>query len=466
MAKESNISFSQKENQVEQQSGIVLNRMYVGDYLTSNLGHEVINMYQADDNNYYLYLNAYGSFAKKWQNKVKYMLLTKYHSKDCAEVIGKAINLSDLFDYEKDEGNTPNGDLEISPHQQEIIKIIKYGAVPIKQLFSDAERQNVYVTFKAEKVYKIAENKKILLHFVPQKNTTTKTRIKDNVVTTDDTIEIYLKNTKLALASLDQFFEQVSTPNNDSDYELIYTLFSNEYADFWANIDKIGIPDKSFNPREVSIFDICQIQNDENRFSFALKYFMEKYPELWRAFFEKHWNINLKENFKVDREVSALIEEKEREQYGDSGGRIDLTLSDNNTLIIIENKIKSDVNSKPSDAQNDTEITQLNRYYNYAKWIKDTKQKRKVYLFILAPNYNMPEIKGQLNKSYKKITYKMIYNYLTENKSVFQHDSNFKAFFEAMHRHTHDNVNDYLYFEMQEKLNRRIKEYNSKINNK
>ena len=70
MAKESNISFSQKENQVEQQSGIVLNRMYVGDYLTSNLGHEVINMYQADDNNYYLYLNAYGSFAKKWQNKV------------------------------------------------------------------------------------------------------------------------------------------------------------------------------------------------------------------------------------------------------------------------------------------------------------------------------------------------------------------------------------------------------------
>ena len=36
--------------------GIVLNRMYTGSYLSSNLGHEVINMFQADDDNYYLSL--------------------------------------------------------------------------------------------------------------------------------------------------------------------------------------------------------------------------------------------------------------------------------------------------------------------------------------------------------------------------------------------------------------------------
>ena len=29
--------------------GIVLNRMYVGDYLSSNLGHEVINLYRVDN---------------------------------------------------------------------------------------------------------------------------------------------------------------------------------------------------------------------------------------------------------------------------------------------------------------------------------------------------------------------------------------------------------------------------------
>ena len=444
---------------------IVLNRMYVGDYLATNLGHEVINMYKADDDNHYLYLNAYGSFAEKWQNKVNYMLLTKYHSKDCAEVIGKAVNLCDLFDYDNDEGNNSNGDKVISDNQKNIIKNISYGGVPLIDLFSDAERQNVYVTFKAEKVYKIAQNKRILIHFVPQKNNnrqeenvTIESNVNIKVKTTQ--IDIYLKDTKLALASLDQFFER-----KDSDYELLYSLFSDEHSDYWTEISKVDKSNDDFKPREVSIFDICQIQNDENRFSFALKYFMEKYPDLWCNFFEKYWNINLKTNFKVDREVSALINKKEsKKQHGESGGRIDLTLSDDKTLIIIENKIKSDINSKPSDTQNNNEINQLYRYYNYAKW-KEEKGMN-VYLFVLAPNYNMPEINEDLNDSYKKITYKMIYDYLAENLSIFKNDSNFKAFYEAMHRHTHENVNDYLYYEMQEKFYRRIKEYKPEINNK
>ena len=104
------------------------------------------------------------------------------------------------------------------------------------------------------------------------------------------------------------------------------------------------------------------------------------------------------------------------------------------------------------------------RYYNYAKW-KEEKGMN-VYLFVLAPNYNMPEINEDLNDSYKKITYKMIYDYLAENLSIFKNDSNFKAFYEAMHRHTHENVNDYLYYEMQEKFYRRIKEYKQVIINK
>ena len=53
------------ECQKNQGKAIVINRMYVGDYLSSNLGHEVINMYTADNDKHYLYLNAYGSFAGK-----------------------------------------------------------------------------------------------------------------------------------------------------------------------------------------------------------------------------------------------------------------------------------------------------------------------------------------------------------------------------------------------------------------
>ena len=43
---------------------IVLNRMYVGKYIFNNLGHEIINMYAADNGNHYLYLNATGNFEK------------------------------------------------------------------------------------------------------------------------------------------------------------------------------------------------------------------------------------------------------------------------------------------------------------------------------------------------------------------------------------------------------------------
>ena len=44
--------------------GIVLNRMYVGGYLELNIGHEVINLYQADNGRNYIYLNSTGDFDK------------------------------------------------------------------------------------------------------------------------------------------------------------------------------------------------------------------------------------------------------------------------------------------------------------------------------------------------------------------------------------------------------------------
>ena len=46
-----------------------------------------------------------------------------------------------------------------------------------------------------------------------------------------------------------------------------------------------------------------------------------------------------------------------------------------------------------------------------------------------------------------------------DNRDEVEEDINFKAFFNAIKRHTRDNVNDYLYYEMQEKLMHRIYEY-------
>ena len=75
--------------------GIVINRMYVGNYLESNLGHEIINLLKADNNHYYLYLNQSGSFAKEHQDKIGYMLLVKNGPKNCFEIIGLAKGLKE-----------------------------------------------------------------------------------------------------------------------------------------------------------------------------------------------------------------------------------------------------------------------------------------------------------------------------------------------------------------------------------
>ena len=56
---------------------IVLNRMFSGDYLKENIGHEVINLFKADNGKHYLYLNALGSFYKKWEGRIKTMLMVR-----------------------------------------------------------------------------------------------------------------------------------------------------------------------------------------------------------------------------------------------------------------------------------------------------------------------------------------------------------------------------------------------------
>ena len=79
-----------KNESSKQQLGIVLNRMYAGQYLEHNLGHEVINFFRADDGNHYLYLNAKGDFASEHVGKIGYMFLVKYHAPGVVEVVGTA----------------------------------------------------------------------------------------------------------------------------------------------------------------------------------------------------------------------------------------------------------------------------------------------------------------------------------------------------------------------------------------
>lgn len=108
----------------------------------------------------------------------------------------------------------------------------------------------------------------------------------------------------------------------------------------------------------------------------------------------------------------------------------------------------------------------MNRYWNYAKWLteenndEDNKDRNKTLkAYILAPDYHIPKID---NKNWRIIKYSDLYSFLQTCKSIFENDINFMAFFEALKRHTFSNINDILYYEMQEKFFNRIKDLNKK----
>lgn len=450
--------------EINKGKGIVLNRMYVGTYLFSNLGHEVINLYTADNGKHYLYLNSTGDFAKGHKGKIGYMILTKYVSSNCLQILGIATGLKDVFNPETQKGNIKETQKdENNTQQRDIIKDITYGGVHLNDIFNESERQNVYVTYEAEKVYKLIKDYYIFF----------------NDKGSDKELKCVLENHNLASTSLKQYIHEDDIENSDYKIllESIKTIVDDKYglSKQLGDDDKVSVSGKEINLRVESIFDICQIQNSETAFSNALKYFMmhPKYKILFQAFFANYniclgedYSITLEEDAKIDYEKLSdeckkelfQVKIKNNEYVYPSGGRIDLLIRTKDSVIVIENKIKSNINKKESD-KDDT--TQLQRYYNYAKWItnndKSKDYKKKTFFIILSPKYNVPDINSNIKiSSYNIITYKHLYDFISKNISLFENDVNFMAFYEAMERHTYSNVNDYLYYEMQNKFYNRI----------
>ena len=445
--------------------GIVLNRMYVGDYLSDNIGHEVINLFKADNGKHYVYLNSRGNLAKEHKGKIGYMLFVKYHTKGEVEVIGKAVGLEEAdgvtCSFSRKLGEK---DIHLSGVQNEYITKkeggIFYSKASILEIFEGAGQQNIYITYKAEAVYRIKKGKKIIIHFGEG------VEEKKDVIT--------LESYQQAKASLKQY---IYPSANNEDYTKLLEIINND--DYWEKEVVCNVADEIKNigsklnvNRENSLFDICRIQNDENRFSDALKYFMgqrkPKYEELWKEFFYSVKTIEGKPlNIDIDfstlcevvREKSAQIEDVGwKHSNNPGGGRIDLYIRSNNNIIVIENKIKSDVNTVSTDTK---EKNQLDRYVNYISWlISKTDVSITPHFVILTPDYNIPKLSDEMREKYKIVTYGGLYDFLESKKEVFKDDLNFVAFFEAMCRHTHKNVNDYLYYEMMEKFIHRINAVN------
>lgn len=487
--------------------GIVLNRMYVGDYLSTNLGHEVINMFQADDNNHYLYLNAKGNFGKRGKD-VDTMLLVMGIGEGRVEVVGMAKNLQCVdgacCTLPRDLGET---DYKTKTAQENFLKKVKYGKAPIFDIFGTEGQQSVYASYWVDNKNFFVPKDGVRLIIAFSNSPKPK---KDD---TDSKDCVTLANHKFASTSLHQFI--LEGEDLDKLTEICKTDGPNT---FWELSNKRIDLDEYNNNRQISLFDICQIQNDENRFSNAISYFIQQYPELWQRLLQDKAGIkDLDKIESVTREKDAKVDKGE---YKDkTGGRIDLLIRTKKYYIIIENKIDSNI-------INENGVTQLSRYYHYVKYLKEEqlnilkKEKkeieeqlgefqkklknprnkkseyrdnweeakaaaenelrnidkqinevnnRSIVGLVLTPNYN-PQGTDLLNVEYldkknkekmlyifKEITYGDVYQWLRDYANTeLESDINFKYFYDAMKRHTYDHESKALYDDMLTKFVRRI----------
>ena len=567
--------------------GIVLNRMYTGSYLSSNLGHEVINMFQADNEKHYLYLNDKGNFANKYTELIDDMLLVRYVGENKVEILAWASELTAIpgtnMPYSNFDPNStirgyqeqiiynkerkPNSGIPDCNWEDEVASEtgITYGEANLIDIFGDADQQNIYITYRAGKFQ--TPSARLFLEFGNEDNFWFPSN--DNPRGDDTTF--YLPGYLFGKMTLHQFIdnkpytinstswrslvndlETIKTlPNlksKESEYKtkklrykkLHYILSSNEpYDDVKTNIETeikkkrqdshiklkqwlnskewkasgktISKPDlEESRSRKISLFDIVpKLQRDENCFSDILKHFMDRDKGEWKEIFEKLCDdSNIGKVCSIEREKDATVGKKKNGNNSDSnGGRIDLMIRTENAYIVIENKIKSDINSKESDG---VDANQLKRYRDYVKFCiigdyittltdEDVKKKLskdykevtpsrleelenevkkfnetfpeiKSYFFVLAPDYNMPTEERLQEYGYKALKYsvlvgknkdgngKGVAELMKDYNAKHQHDDLWSAFYIAMERHSYDSENQTLYEDMKATFFTRIKE--------
>lgn len=426
---------------------IVLNRMYCGDYIDENLGHEVINMFQADDGKHYLYLNARGNLVGDGV-KAKHMLLVAYLGEKKVEIVGLAKNLTPI---DSAICTLPREMAQKTENGEEQINFIKtnnicYGEASLLEIFNDANQQEIFISYIVDEFNFFEPKKRLILCF----NEEGEIREINNI--------IYIPLTmNFGSTTLHQYVKEIASKNGNGTRNNNFCILNKiiEDTQYWEISNKKVDIKEIYKPWKSTLFDICQIQNDENCFSNALRFFMLKYPDLWRNFFRNKMGIDI-DNFSISREEYAKINGEGIKKP--TGGRIDLLIrgskknSKETVYIIIENKIKSSI---IEDTYFDS--SQLERYWNYVKHINNNSN-RNIFGFVLTPNYNKQQLKDFNNGEiyYQSIYYSEICEYLEDNNFYVEKDYDFNSFYIAMKRHSKDSESLSLYEVMKQKFFTRI----------
>lgn len=379
---------------------ILINNLFNGKYIfDENLGHEVINIYKSDNDKLYIYVNPYGNIDKKWDNQIRYILLGRTVSNTkIFKIIAKCeVEKQILIDTKYGEPKKHEEQLKYIEDNK-----ISYGGVLVDKIFANNKDSNdspYFITFEVKNIMKAIQDIKLS----PMDSHT-----KDSIIMTGIK-KINNQSQKLYIKSKDV-----------ENYEKLIAIINN--SKLWQPInEKIDIGVYNKNNRTSSFLSIIKKEYDEIAISNLLAYFLKKDKQLWSDFCEKVLYIE-----EIKNNTPLITRESE--------GNIDLFIEVGNHLIIIENKIKSQINSKGNNG-----YSQLKKYIDHSdKYAKNHNiSKNNIHFYLLRPNYNNEDFSefNKDDKKYLEIKYSSILeiikerddgNYFNELKYVIKkHSSEF-----------------------------------------
>ena len=384
---------------------IILCKMYAGRYLDDNIGHEVINLFRADNGKNYVYINDDGRIAEKYNNTVSAVLLIRYVEVGVFEVIAKAEKLEQVLFRGK---SIP----EESAKQIEYVKDnnITYGGVYPYEVFGNSDAEKIVITFKADQLLKVARPV-----FLVNKSAK---------VDSFDT-SYHLSEKTFSRQSLRMYFTET---DQHEDFNTLQSLLGDDKNWEPSNSTKqVNLADSYELQQSNPFISIIKKEHDELTFSNLLAYVFEQNRKVFCDFASTTLGIN---DFSTEFEV-----------YRETKAHIDLWIEDDNHVIVIENKIKSKINGEKHDIYSDRVQSQLSSYYSKAK---EDAPRKKICCYIFSPDYNLINLdKYETGEYYKLIKYSQIFDFYFKNAGRMLHVKYFTEFLDAiqMHANTIYNMN-------------------------
>ena len=308
----------------QKQNVIIFNHMFTGDYLNDNLGHEVINLFKADDGANYIYLCKDGKYKRNEIPRYIIQVRRPHNTVHTLEIVNIATGL-ELFEGQQNS--------------------ITYGGIPVTKIFEkNKEQQEVCITFKAGLVIK----PQTTLYVCYQgKNDITDATVLTERVVNEKGKEVYRFNIS------QQLREYLS---EGDDFETMDAFCSNAFDDYaqgkgWVNVDKDFLNEDNEGDSPLLPADIYGIGTWELAYSNAFKYFLENNGRFLESFCELCLSKHSKSS-KLQSLGNNVKPEIKREWQ-----HIDLLIDYGKYLFVIENKIFSDLNGKDKDQLTEYEKT-------------------------------------------------------------------------------------------------------------